>query len=254
VTDPILVYPMFFVTGIVAGWVDSIAGGGGLITIPVLLFSGMSPTMVLGTNKFQASFGSLTAAYYYTERKVVPLWDAVPGIVWTFGGAALGTFAVEQIRPDALGWIIPFLLLGIAVYMAFSPALGVRERRPLLSRHVFYGVCGLLLGFYDGFFGPGVGSFWAIAFVALLGFDLTRATGYTKVMNFTSNIVSLSVFVIGGNVQFGAASFMAAGQIIGARVGSGMVVKRGVGLIKPIFLTIVVVTTLKLLYSRIAGT
>ena len=242
---------MFFVTGIVAGWVDSIAGGGGLITIPVLLFSGMSPTMVLGTNKFQASFGSLTAAYYYTERKVVPLRDAVPGIVWTFGGAALGTFAVEQIRPDALGWIIPFLLLGIAVYMAFSPALGVRERRPLLSRHVFYGVCGLLLGFYDGFFGPGVGSFWAIAFVALLGFDLTRATGYTKVMNFTSNIASLGVFLAMGNVHFLPGLAMAAGQFLGGRMGARLVLAKGARVIRPLLIAVALAIALRLLLQQV---
>ncbi len=251
--DPYVLYPLFFITGIVAGWVDSIAGGGGLITIPVLLASGISPTMVLGTNKFQASFGSFTAAYYYTERGIVPLRDAIPGIAFTFVGAAIGTFAVEQIRPDALGWIIPFLLLGIAVYMAFSPGTSFRERRSILARNWFYGVFGLALGFYDGFFGPGVGSFWAIAFVALLGFDLIKATGYTKVMNFTSNIVSLVVFVIGGNVQFGAAVFMGAGQIVGARIGSGMAVKKGARLIKPIFLAIVIATTLKLLYGRITG-
>ncbi len=253
VIEPIFLYPLFFVTGVIAGWVDSIAGGGGLITIPVLLSTGIPPTMVLGTNKFQASFGSFTAAYYYTGRSIVPLRDALPGIAFTFAGAAIGTFAVEQIRPDALGWIIPFLLLGIAVYMALTPTSGFRERRSTLSRHWFYGVFGLFLGFYDGFFGPGVGSFWAIAFVALLGFDLIKATGYTKVMNFTSNIVSLAVFVLGGNVQYGAAIFMAVGQVIGARIGSGMAVKRGATLIKPIFLTIVILTTLKLLYSRITG-
>ena len=240
-------------TGIVAGWVDSIAGGGGLITVPVLLASGLPPQVALGTNKFQASFGSFTAAYYYSERKIVPLADAGLGIFFTLIGAVLGTFAVQQIQPDALGWIIPFLLLGIAVYMAFAPGAGVHATVPRMARAWFYGSFGLLLGFYDGFFGPGVGSFWAIAFVTLLGFDLTRATGYTKVMNFTSNVVSLAVFIIGGNVQFGAASFMALGQVLGARVGSGMAVRRGVRLIKPIFLAIVILTTLKLLYSRFVG-
>lgn len=251
--DPAFLYPIFFLAGLVAGWVDSIAGGGGLITLPVLLASGMPPQMVLGTNKFQASFGSLTAAYYYTERKVVPFPDAVPGILFTLVGAAVGTFAVQQIQPDALAWIIPFLLLGIALYMAFAPGAGVHATVARMPRIWFYGSFGLLLGFYDGFFGPGVGSFWAIAFVALLGFDLTRATGYTKVMNFTSNIVSLAVFTIGGNVQFGAASFMAVGQVLGARMGAGMAIRRGAALIKPIFLVIVILTMLKFLYGRFAA-
>ena len=252
VTNSFLLYALFFLTGIIAGWVDSIAGGGGLITIPVLLASGLSPQMVLGTNKFQASFGSFTAAYYYSERGVVVLKDAIPGIGFTFVGAAVGTIAVQQIHPETLGWIIPFLLLGIAVYMLLMPATAFRERLPRMSRYVFYGLFGLALGFYDGFFGPGVGSFWAIAFVAFLGFNLTRATGYTKVMNFTSNVVSLAVFVLGGNVQFGAGICMAAGQVLGARLGSSMVIKHGVNFIRPIFVMIVILTTIKLLYSKIA--
>ncbi|MGA9118068.1 MAG: TSUP family transporter [Bacteroidota bacterium] len=249
---PVWWYPLFFVTGLVAGWVDSIAGGGGLITIPVLLSTGMPPQAALGTNKFQASFGSFTAAYHYADKGVVPLGDVIPGIVFTFIGSAIGTFAVQQVHPEALGWIIPFLLLAIALYMLFTPAAGLHEDRPRFARGWFYLVLGLTLGFYDGFFGPGVGSFWAIAFVSLMGFNFLRATGYTKVMNFTSNIISFVVFLIGGNVYFAPAISMAAGQILGARIGAGMVVRRGVRLIRPIFVTIVILTTLKLLYNRIS--
>ncbi|HSQ75294.1 MAG TPA: TSUP family transporter, partial [Bacteroidota bacterium] len=98
---------------------------------------------------------------------------------------------------------------------------------------------------------PGVGTFWAMAFVLGLGFTLTRATGYTKVMNFTSNIVSLLVFAIGGNVLWAPGAVMAVGQIIGARLGSGMVVKRGVRFIRPVFIVMVILTTLKLLSDRL---
>jgi uncharacterized membrane protein YfcA len=245
-------YPLLFLTGLAAGWVDSIAGGGGLITIPVLLSAGIPPQVTLGTNKFQASFGSFTAASHYTTKGVVSLRDATPGIIYTLIGAVLGTTAVQLMHPDALGWIIPFLLLLIAMYMLFTPAAGVHERPPRLRRRWFYPLFGLALGFYDGFFGPGVGSFWAVAFVSLMGFNLLRATGYTKVMNFTSNIVSFIVFLIGGNVLAGPALSMAAGQILGARLGAGMVVRKGVKLIRPIFLAIVLLTTLKLLYGKIS--
>jgi uncharacterized membrane protein YfcA len=246
-------YLIFFATGLAAGWVDSIAGGGGLITIPVLLASGMPPAMVLGTNKFQASFGSFTASLYYTRKGIVNLSEARSGIVWTFAGAVAGTWTVQRIDPRALGWIIPFLLLAIALYMLFNPAAGVRPGTSRLPRGVFFAVFGLGLGFYDGFFGPGTGSFWAIALVSLLGLELTSATGYTKVMNFTSNIVSFAVFLIGGHVQFGAAIAMAAGQVVGAHIGAGMAVKRGASLIRPIFLTIVILTTIKLIYSKMMG-
>lgn len=248
--DSLWMYPLLFVAGLVAGWIDSIAGGGGLITIPVMLGIGMPPQMVLGTNKFQASFGSFTAAFYYVREGVAPLGKAKLGIVCTFVGAAFGTWAVQQIDPSILSIVIPFLLLAIAVYLLFTPSLGEAERHPRLSRTLFFVLFGLGLGFYDGFFGPGVGSFWAMAFVSLLGLDLLKATGYTKVMNFTSNIVSFVLFLAGGHVLFSAGVVMAVGQIVGARVGSGMVISKGVKLIRPIFITVVILTTLKLLYNR----
>jgi len=120
-----------------------------------------------------------------------------------------------------------------------------------MGRILFYALAGLALGFYDGFFGPGVGSFWAIAFVMGLGFDFTRATGYTKVMNFTSNIISFLVFVAGGYVLWLPGLVMAAGQIVGARLGSAMAVTKGSSFIRPILIVAVILTTLKLLSDRL---
>lgn len=249
-SDAVWFYPLLFVGALTAGWVDSIAGGGGLVTIPLLLWVGLPPQMALGTNKFQASFGSFTAAHHYVRRGVVPLRQAIHGIVFTLIGSAIGTWAVQQIAGDLLNDIIPLLLLAIAVYMLFTPSLGRRELAPRMSRVLFFAVFGVLLGFYDGFFGPGVGSFWAIALVLGLGFNLTTATGYTKVMNFTSNIVSCLLFMAGGQVLFAAGLVMAAGQIIGARLGAGMVISKGVRFIRPIFVTMVILTTIKLLANR----
>jgi uncharacterized membrane protein YfcA len=180
------------------------------------------------------------------------LRDALPGIVWTLLGAAVGTWAVQQIDPRLLNVVIPFLLLAIAVYMVVTPALGENDSPPAMRRGVFYGIAGTVLGFYDGFFGPGVGSFWAIAFVTALGFGLRKATGYTKVMNFTSNVVSLFLFLVGGHLLFVAGIVMAGGQIAGARIGSHLVIKRGVRFIRPILITMVILTALKLIYDRIS--
>jgi uncharacterized protein len=249
--DPVVLALLTFLTGLAAGWVDSIAGGGGMLSIPVLLWMGVPPPMVLGTNKFQASFGSFTASYHYVRKDVVSLRDALPGILWTLVGSAAGAWAVQQLDPTLLGVLIPILLLAIALYMLVVPTLGNEEREGKVRRGVFYAVAGLFLGFYDGFFGPGVGSFWAIVFVSLMGFSLTRATGYTKVMNFTSNIVSLVVFALGGHVLYTAGFSMAAGQIVGARLGSGMVVTKGARLIRPIFIAMVLVVAVKLLLDRI---
>jgi len=246
-----LMYPLLFGGALLAGWIDSIAGGGGMVTIPLLLGVGVPPQMVLGTNKFQASFGSFTAARHYIRKEVVPLPDAMPGIAFTLAGSALGTLAVQRMDPSVLNVLIPFLLLFIAGFMVFTPSLGTVEARPRMGRILFYTIAGLALGFYDGFFGPGVGSFWAIAFVTGLGFDFTRATGYTKVMNFTSNVVSFFVFVAGGHVLWLPGLVMAAGQIAGARLGSGMAVTKGSSFIRPIFIVAVILTTLKLLSDRL---
>jgi uncharacterized membrane protein YfcA len=242
-------YPLLLCTGAVAGLVDSIAGGGGLITLPIALAVGMPPKIALGTNKFQASFGSFTAAFYYVKHKVVDLRGVRIGILFTILGAAVGTWAVEQIGSDILNRVIPFLLLAIVVYTLVTPKLGEVDTHPRIPFSLFFGVAGLVLGFYDGFFGPGVGSFWAMAIVLTLGLNLTKATGATKVMNFTSNVVSLALFLAGGYVWFAAGLTMALGQVIGARIGSQLVVKKGVSIIRPIYIIIVVATTLKLLYN-----
>lgn len=249
-TLPPWVYPVLFAGGVGAGWIDSIAGGGGLVTIPLLLWVGLPAQVALGTNKFQSSFGSFTAAVHYSREGVVPLHDALPGILFTLTGAAAGSVFVQLISGAVMNGLIPFLLLAIAVYLLFTPSLGERPVQPRFSRIVFYLIFGLALGFYDGFFGPGVGSFWALAFVFGLGFDLRTATGYTKVMNFTSNAVSFVLFLAGGQVLFGAGLTMGVGEVIGAGIGSRMVVKRGVRFIRPVFVIMVILTTLKLLYNR----
>jgi uncharacterized membrane protein YfcA len=246
---PLALLGLFLGAGI-AGWVDAIAGGGGMLTIPLLLWAGLPPASVLGTNKFQASFGSSTAAVYHVRKGVVSLRDALHGILWTAVGAVLGAWSVQRIPSSTLGAVIPGLLLAIAVYALVTPRLGERHTAPSMKAPIFYGVFGLFLGFYDGFFGPGTGSFWAVAFILGLGFTLTKATGYTKVMNFTSNIVSLVVFLVGGQVYFLPGIVMAAGQVVGSRVGSGMVLRRGARFIRPIFVTMVILTTLKLIINR----
>lgn len=245
----LIIYTLLFVSGFAAGLIDSIAGGGGLITLPALVAVGFPPHVALGTNKFQSSFGSFTASYYYVKKQYVDLREAFWGIFYTFIGAASGVISVQLMDSRLLNYIIPFFLIGIIIYTFFSPRLGELDSRPKMKTMAFYILFGLALGFYDGFFGPGVGSFWTIAFVAMLGFNLTRATGYTKVMNFTSNIVSFVLFIIGGYVVFTAGIIMAAGQILGSKLGAGLVIKKGTKFIRPAFISIVILTTLKLIYN-----
>ncbi|MGB5106090.1 MAG: TSUP family transporter [Candidatus Zixiibacteriota bacterium] len=244
--DSLFVYPVLFLAALIAGWIDSIAGGGGLITLPALLAAGLPPHLALGTNKLQSTFGSFTATANNYRRGIIKLGGAVWGIVCTAIGAALGAYVVQILESEFLERIIPFLLFAILVYFVFSPRLSDHDKSAKIPSRIFYFVCGLALGFYDGFFGPGTGSFWVFLFVSMLGYNLTRATGYTKLMNFTSNIISLIAFTFGGNISIKVGLIMGAGQMIGAYVGSHMAIRNGARFIRPVLVVVVFATTVKL--------
>jgi hypothetical protein len=244
--------PLLFGTGLVAGFVDAIAGGGGLITLPVLLSFGLDPRHALGTNKLQATFGSGSAAWHYAQARTLALNDCKRGFVLSLLGAALGTLAVQQLDTSFLKRAIPVLLIGVASYTLLKPRLGAEDLHPRMVRGVFDMTFGLLLGFYDGFFGPGTGTFWTMAFMLGLGFNMTRATGYAKAMNFASNLSSLVFFLPGGNVCLAAGLTMGVGQVLGARMGSRMVIARGTKFIRPVFISVVLALTMKLLYDAYA--
>jgi hypothetical protein len=242
-------YAILGLVGFAAGFVDSIAGGGGIITIPALLSAGLPPHLALGTNKLQSSFGSLTATISYRHHGLVRVRQTLFGILCTAIGAAIGTVTIQRIPPDFLRQAIPILLVAIFVYTLLTPRLGERHGQPRMSSPLFHLICGLTIGFYDGFFGPGTGSFWAIGYVALLGFEFTRATAWTKVMNFTSNVVALIVFALGRNVILMPGLVMGAGQALGAVAGSRMVVRRGARFVRIFFLVAVAATILRLVYQ-----
>jgi len=250
-TLPSWLYPLLFLTGLAAGFVDSVAGGGGIITIPVLLNMGLTPQDALGTNKLQATFGSGSATWHYGRAGLIDWRLCLSGIVCTAMGAGLGTWMVaRRVDPEFLRQTIPWLLVGIAIYLLLQPRLGEKVGRPRMASDVFHLVFGLVIGFYDGFFGPGTGTFWAMAYVLALGLDLTRATAHTKVMNFTSNVISLAVFLAAGHVQFVAGLCMGAGQLLGARIGSKVVIRQGVRFIRPLFITVALAVTARLLWQN----
>ena len=246
------VYPLLFLTGFTSGLVDSIAGGGGVIALPVLLSLGFPAPFALGTNKFQASFGSFTAAWHYTRQGLVDLRACWWGILTTLAGSLAGAALVRSLDPQFLGKLIPWLLAAIVLYMIFRPQVGDVDRPPRMDAGTFALLFGLGLGFYDGFFGPGTGSFWTIAYVMLLGYNFSKATGYTKVMNCTSNLAALALFALAGKVKLVAGLVMAVGQVTGAWVGAGLVVKRGARFVRPVFLTMAVLTIARLIWSGMA--
>jgi hypothetical protein len=236
------------VTGVSAGLVDAIAGGGGLLTVPVLLSVGLPPSAALGTNKLQASFGSATAAWHYGRAGFVGVGRCVEGIAWTGAGAVLGALSVGRLSDGFLRSVIPVLLLAVLAFLVLRPRFGTVSTEARVPRRWFHGVAGLGLGAYDGFFGPGVGAFWTFAYMGLQGMDLLGATAHTKVMNFTSNAVALAVFAAGGQVCLLPGMVMAAGQLVGARVGARLVIYRGTRLVRPVFLAVVTVIAVKLLW------
>jgi uncharacterized membrane protein YfcA len=243
-------YPLLFLVGLIAGTVDAIAGGGGLITVPALLNLGLPVPLVLGTNKFQSSFGSVSASRHFVQQGAVDLKACALGIGMTLVGALLGAFAVQQVDSRLLAAVVPWMLGAILLYTLLRPAAGIQEHAPRISSTAFFSIFGLGLGFYDGFFGPGVGSFWAIALVLLLGQSFARATAITKVMNATSNVASLALFALGGHVNYGAGIAMALGQVLGGRIGAGLVVTRGARFVRPIFMVMAAATLARLIYVQ----
>ncbi|HEY0965877.1 MAG TPA: TSUP family transporter [Opitutaceae bacterium] len=245
---PLWLYPLLFLTGFAAGLVDAIAGGGGLIAVPVLLNLGLPVPVALGTSKLQSSFGSLSASVHYLRSGVVRLRDCRVGIVASITGSLIGAAVVHSIDSGLLETLIPWLLAAIVVYAILQPRAGSHEHPPRMPAPLFFLITGLMLGFYDGFFGPGAGSFWTVALIAVMGYDFMRATGTTKIVNASSALAALGYFVVAGHVHYAAGLTMGAGQVVGARIGSGMVVKKGARFVRPVFLTMVVLVMLRLLW------
>lgn len=244
-------YLLLFFAALGAGFIDAIAGGGGLITIPALIAAKLPPKAVLGTNKLQSSFGSGSATVHFWRAHLLRLQENRTGVLCTAAGAVCGAALIHQLSSSFLARLIPWLLVAIALYLVVQPRLGegvVSSRR--LRPTLFFILFGLVLGFYDGFFGPGTGSFWAIAFVLGLGLDLTRATAKTKLMNFTSNVASLAVFITGGVVHVRAGLLMGVAQCIGAQLGAAMVVRKGTRFIRPFFIAVALAIALRLLWQQ----
>lgn len=246
VLDSPLTLALLFLAGLVAGFTDSIAGGGGLLTVPVLLATGLPPQVALGTNKLQSSFGSVTASLVYLRRGVIRMGGLWPAVLLTVVGASAGTLMVQALDPALLRSLIPWLLLGVFLFFLFKPGLGLKEHPSRLALPLLLALAAPLLGFYDGFLGPGTGSFWAVILVLVGGLELRRATGITKILNATSNLVSLAWFLLAGSVWFTGGLVMGLGQLLGARLGAGLVVRRGAGFVRPVFLTVVLLTLIRL--------
>jgi len=238
---------LLFLVSIFAGWVDTIAGGGGLIVIPALMLAGLSPTGALATNKLQGSAGTLTSSIYFIRKREVKLHELKLAILMTLIGSVIGSWLLLQIDAEKLMTLLPILLISMGLYFLFSPAINDIDKKALISFAGFALIMSPLLGFYDGFFGPGTGSLMTLAFVLFMGYNLSKATANSKVLNFTSNLGALIYFLFFGQINWTIGIIMMLGQFIGASIGAKMVVEKGAPLIKPVVVIVCFVMAINIL-------
>jgi uncharacterized membrane protein YfcA len=244
--DPLILLALMAV-GMLAGFVDAIAGGGGMITVPALLAAGLPPVAALATNKMQSIVGTAMAVMTYWRRGFVDFPSLVPAIGLTFAGSFVGALTVSRVDTSVLTVAVPVALIAIALYFLFAPKLSDADKAARLPFGPFVPIMGFIIGFYDGIFGPGTGSFFTIGFVLLFGLGLTRATGSTKVLNFTSNLAALAIFIPQGHVVWPVALIMALGQIIGGYVGARTGIRYGARIIRPLVVVVSIALAVKLL-------
>lgn len=217
---PVEILVLLFTTAVIAGLVDTLAGGGGLIVLPALILSGIPPLHALGTNKLQGSMGTATATFMMLRKKRVR-WNEVKLLMLAaFIGSSCGTVAVQFLDTSTLEIIIPVVLFLIAAYFLFSPAPATDGSDPKIPLPIYRRYVVPVIGWYDGMFGPGTGSFFALAGVSLRGQGLIESTAVAKTLNFATNISSLFIFLAAGKIVWTAGLLMMVGQMVGAWAGS----------------------------------
>ncbi|STQ87303.1 TSUP family transporter [Helicobacter pullorum] len=245
----ILTLALLFGAAFLGGFIDSIAGGGGSITLPALLLSGISPLEALATNKLQGVFGSFSATRLFYKKGYINLKKCLPFAILAFAFSALGTISVQFINSDFLSKFLPFFIILFGFYFLFSPKIKEEQRATRFHKAYFlFALAGI--GFYDGFLGPGTGSFLLLALIVLAGYGLTNALGEAKLYNFATNLASVVFFAIGGNMLFGVGLMMALGQFIGANLGSRAAIRYGIKIIKPLIVIVSFAMAAKLLYEQ----
>jgi uncharacterized protein len=232
---------------LVAGFVDSIAGGGGLLALPALLLAGLDPVAALATNKLQGSFGTGSATYAYWRKGHLKISDHWPAMATTFIAACLGVAAIKYAPTQFLSAALPVLLIIIAIYFALSPKLSAEKQHAHIPAVAFAFGLAPAIGFYDGVFGPGTGSFFMLVLVTLMGLGIVEATAQTKLLNFTSNIASLLIFAFSGKIIWVLGLTMGVAQFIGAQLGSRLAMKQGAKIIRPLLVVVCCAMAVKLL-------
>lgn len=249
VVSPILLLELFSVS-VVAAFIDSIAGGGGLITLPMLLTSGMSPAQALATNKLQGIGSSFSSSFYFFQHNAVNINDQKLNIIMAFSGSIIGSMLIQYLNTEILRQLLPLMLMTIGMYFLFMPTRIEYGKKIFHCNKISFAlISGGCIGFYDGFFGPGAGSFYALVFIMLQGYNLSKATAHAKVLNFSSDIGGVLFFIFSQKIVWGTGLIMLLGSMIGARMGAGLVLGRKKFFIRPIIVTFSFILSSKLLYD-----
>jgi len=235
----LIVCPLVFL----AGFIDSIAGGGGLISLPAYYMAGLPPHLALGTNKLSSSIGMIFSTGTYLREGYIYKPLIAISVAGALIGSWLGAGSVLLLDEQILRWIMLIAIPVLALVIIFKKDLLSPESREIdkVREQIIAAIVSLTIGWYDGFFGPGAGMFLMLAFVGILKLDAITACGNTKVVNFCSNVAALVVFMMAGTVNYALALPGAAFAILGNILGARLTVKKGAKLIKPVMLIVVLI-------------
>lgn len=236
--DPTLLM-ILVVFGFLAAFIDSVVGGGGLIALPALLFTGLPPAAAVATNKLAGTIGSLTSTVMFYRSGKLDLKSVYKLFPLTFIGSMIGAWTVHLMNPEVLKPLMLAMLAAVAIYTIFKKDWGTISSIKRLSakRQFLFVLIIFAIGFYDGFIGPGTGSFLIFAFL-MIGFDFLKAAGNAKFLNFGSNIAALLMFMILGQVNYAYGIPMGIAQLAGAICGSRFAIKQGSSYVRALFITV----------------
>ena len=244
--DDLTVYIILFCVALIASAIDAIAGGGGLLVVPTMLLLGLNPLVTLGTNKLQSCFGTVTSSYNYFKNGLLKEKNIKFLFLISFIGSFFGTLLVSQLSNEILNTIIPIFLISAAIFLIVNKQINIKSVYIISS---FFIPFIFLIGFYDGFFGPGTGTFFVLIFLIIKQRNLMEATSATKVLNFSSNFAAFLVFAYKGLVIWELGLIMAIAQILGAYIGSNLAITKGENFVRPVIVLISIILSIRILIS-----
>lgn len=245
----LIVCPLVFL----AGLVDSIAGGGGLISLPAYLLAGLPPHFAIGTNKLSSSIGTAVSTVRYCRNKFVDWGVAIPSVILALIGSAIGANIALMIDEKIMKYMLIIILPLIAVYVLRGKRIKEHTDETDISRKKVYLIAcmaSLIIGAYDGFYGPGTGSFLILIYTGLAKMDIKIASGNTKLVNLSSNIAALVTFLMNGKIIFLLGIIAAVFSIVGNYIGAGLVIKNGQKVIRPIILFVLALLFIKVISGK----